>query len=279
MTKALDSYEIKYDVNNRFKDYPQHKIKVHASPDEMETFVRDGFLVRRNFIPPEWIEDFGAALEEIIEEDKGKPKAEVYEGNGLYFRRLLERNETFHRLIKYDPSLTVARALLGPQVSFYVESRVALAGVADAGVAWHYHMAVIPDPLPPFFCYPHTMQGLIYLDEIGDKEGPLSVIPGSHIDNDPRRDYDGTYDTHPDEVQLKFSPGDCILMHGNLWHKTTPTAADCGRRRLVLFGYAPSWLNDNTDHIGSETDSTLIDQLRATDPEVDELIAGRSLFT
>ncbi len=277
MTKSLDSYDIKYDVNNRFKGYPKHKIKVHATPDEIDEFVREGFLLRRNFIPQEWLHEFGAALEDIIEEEKNKPGAEVYEGNGLYFRRLLDKNATFHRMIKYEPALSIARALLGPQVSFYVEARVALANVADAGVAWHIHTAVIPEPLPPFFCYPHTIQGLIYLDDIGDNEGPLSVIPASHTNDAPRMDLDGKYDPHPDETQLKFSPGDCILMHGNLWHRTTPTTADCGRRRLVLFGYAPSWLNNST-HLGIKSDGALADQLRASSDEIDELISGRSVF-
>ncbi len=272
----LGSYEINYDVNNRFTGYPKHKIKVRATREEIDDFVREGFLMRRNFVPQEWLLEFGAALDEVMEEEKGKPGAEVYEGNGLYYRGLLDKKATFHRMIKYEPALSIARAVLGPQVSFYLDARVALANVPDAGVAWHIHTAVIPQPLPPFFCYPHTIQGLLYLDHIDDDEGPLCVIPRSHMDNAPRRDVDGKYDTHPDEIQLKFSPGDCIMLHGNLWHRTTPTAANCGRRRLIAFGYAPCWLNNSTT-LGIKPAKSVADHLRASDDEIEVLLRGRSI--
>jgi hypothetical protein len=153
-----------------------------------------------------------------------------------------------------------------------MEARIALAGVPAAGVPWHIHMRVIPDPMPPFFCYPHSVHGLIYLDPVGELEGPLCVVPGSH--RNPRLDLDGSYEPHPDEVRLTFDPGDCILLHGNLWHRTVPTAPNCGRRGLLLFGYAPSWLKNDLAR-GVKTDGSLTEQLRASgDPELVELLDG-----
>ena len=272
MTQYGDPYSVTFEINDRNNGYPERNVTVAASPAEIEEFTRSGYLMRRNLIPPDWIDDFGRALDEITFAEQGQPGAEALEGNGLYFRSLLDKSETFHRMIKFAPTLSIARALLGPQVYFDMEARIAFPGVADAGVKWHLHMRVIPDPMPPFFCYPHSVHGLIYLDHVGEREGPLTIIPGSHLT--PRMELDGTYDTHPDELQLTFNPGDCVLIHGNLWHRTVPTKADCGRRRLVLFGYSPSWLKSELTR-GVKTSASLTDQLRtAGDPELNELLDG-----
>ncbi|MFI6079300.1 phytanoyl-CoA dioxygenase family protein [Actinoplanes sp. NPDC051343] len=273
MTDVLNGqFTINFEINDRTKNFPQRPVSVHASQPELDDLVRDGFLIRRGLIPAEWIEGFGEALKEIAAGESGKKGAEELEGNGLYFRSLLQKSEAFHRMIKFEPTLSIGRALLGPQVSFDMEARIALPGVAGAGVPWHIHMRVIPDPMPPFFCYPHSVHGLIYLDSVGDDEGPLCVIPGSHVN--PRMELDGTYDKHPDEVQLTFNPGDTLIMHGNLWHRTVPTNADCKQRRLVLFGYAPSWIKNDLER-GVKTDGSLTDMLRKTgDAEMIELLDG-----
>lgn len=266
------THNITFEINDRAKGYPKREMDVHATTAELEQFARDGFLLRRGLISPDWIRDFGSALDGILEAERGQPGSEVLEGNGLYVRSLLEKSETFHRMIRFGPTLSVARALMGPQVSFDMEARIALPGVESAGVPWHIHMRVIPDPMPPFFCYPHSVHGLIYLDEVGDDEGALCVIPGSHAT--PRMELDGTYEAHKDEVRLKFQPGDCVLIHGNLWHRTVPTTAACGPRRLVLFGYAPSWLKNDLAR-GVKTDDSLLAPLRKSgDPELVELLDG-----
>lgn len=39
---------------------------------------------------------------------------------------------------------------------------------------------VIPNPIPAFYTYPHTLDCLIYLDELNDATGPISIVPGTH---------------------------------------------------------------------------------------------------
>lgn len=276
VTETPSTHTVTFEINNKFSNYPRHNIDVHATPQEMDRFVQDGYLLRRDFISPEWVREFSDVVESIVEEEKGKAGFEKLPNNGLYFRRLLEKSTTFHRMVEYAPAISVARAMLGPRVAFSMDARYALAGVADAGVPWHMHLPVIPDPLPPYFCFPHSVHGLIYLDSIGEKEGPLCVIPGSH--NTPRMELDGTYEPHPDEDRLTFSPGDCILMHGNLWHRTVPTSPECGRRRLMLFSYAPAWLRNDVD-LGVKPEGALTDELRASgNSEINELLDGSSVY-
>ena len=45
----------------------------------------------------------------------------------------------------------------------------------------------------------------------------------------------------PGQILLYPRAGDCVVAHANLWHRTDPDHGRCGRRRLVLFGYEPSW--------------------------------------
>ncbi len=94
--------------------------------------------------------------------------------------------------------------------------------MADAGVNWHIHLRIVPDPAPPMFVFPHQVRGLIYLDRVGEAEGPLVVVPGSHQDGT----LDLAYDSSDVEgqVHLEFEPGDCILLQPNLWHRTQPAA-------------------------------------------------------
>ncbi|WP_431897593.1 phytanoyl-CoA dioxygenase family protein [Micromonospora haikouensis] len=269
---AGDSFEVEYRINDRNNGHPVRSVSVEASHDELADFQKSGYLVRRGLIPPEWISEFGAAINRIVAEEINHPSAERLPNNGLYIRSLLDKDEVFHRLIRYQPTLSVARYLLGPQVAFGLEARVAFEGVANAGVNWHIHLRVVPDPMPPYFVYPHQVHGLIYLDRVGAEEGALCVLPGSHQETTLTLPNDASDQLR--QQKLYFEPGDCILMHGNLWHRTEPTAETCGRRRLILFGYSPSWLKTEVTR-GVPVSTTLTDALRASDdPELVELLDG-----
>lgn len=264
-----ENFVINYRINDRAGS--ERRVEVAATPAEIQFFLDNGYLLRRGLFR-DWVADFRAAVDRIREAEEALPGTERLTGNGLYLRHLLDKDETFHRLIRFQPTLSVARALLGPQVAFDAEARIAYPGVPNAGVNWHIHLRIVPDPLPPLFCYPHQVHGLIYLDEVGDAEGPLVVLPGSHRTShldvpDDRSDVEG-------QLELRFEPGDCILIHPNLWHRTQPTLEGCGIRRLVLFGYSPSWVKSELTR-GEQAAEPLTDKLRASgDPELVELLDG-----
>jgi ectoine hydroxylase-related dioxygenase (phytanoyl-CoA dioxygenase family) len=247
------------------------RVHVEATQYELDGFMRDGYLLRRGLFTDR-VDRYGAAVDAIVEAERDHPDAERLATNGLYVRNLLDKDETFHDLIRFNPTLSVARALLGPQVAFGLEARVAFAGVADAGVNWHIHLRIVPDPLPPMFVFPHQVHGLIYLDPVHDAEGPLVVLPGSH--RDVHRQLPSDRSDVPGQVALEFEPGDCILLQPNLWHRTQPTRPDCGRRRLILFGYSPSWIKSDLTR-GVVAERPLTDRLKAEgDEELRELLDG-----
>jgi len=130
---------------------------------------------------------------------------------------------------------------------------------------------VVPKPLPPFFCYPHALHCILYLDDIDERKGELCVLPGSHRNVHFEL---GANDISDKEGQRTLSPkaGTCVIAHANLWHRTLPCKNQPGLRRLLLFSYAPSWLrSDQTGGVRPDK-SFASEQLKfVSDPLIREL--------
>ncbi|HYX50971.1 MAG TPA: hypothetical protein VE843_14585, partial [Ktedonobacteraceae bacterium] len=46
----------------------------------------------------------------------------------------------------------------------------------------------------------------------------------------------------PGQEIVLVKAGDCLVIHPNLWHRALPSTRRTGLRRLVIFGYYPSWI-------------------------------------
>ncbi|MEU6557185.1 phytanoyl-CoA dioxygenase family protein [Streptomyces sp. NPDC046915] len=213
--------------------------------DATERLVRDGYLTLPGLIDPVRTRALAEAVSRLVEVEKDDPAAELLPGQNIYLRFLLDKDATFHPLLTLEPTLSTARSLLGPQVWLDLDARMTFAGAAGYAVPWHIHMPVVPRPLPPFFCCPHQIHCLVYLDPIGADEGPLCLIPGSHHSTDLTIP-PGDHSARPGQVELLFQPGDAVLLHGNLWHRVGAATAAAGPRRLLLLGYVPSWIRPDT---------------------------------
>ena len=158
-------------------------------------------------------------------------------------------------------------AMLGPQVQVRgFSARISYPDQPNQETHWHFHQRLIPDPLPPFFSRPQTIDCLLYLDETNDANGPLCVLPGSHhwTETDlPEEDYGD----RPGQVTLRLPPGSLVFTHGSLWHRALPTRPEGTVRRLLLFGYGPCWMKAAI--YGVKPDDGLTAQL-LRGPNVDE---------
>ncbi|MFF3441457.1 phytanoyl-CoA dioxygenase family protein [Streptosporangium sp. NPDC002721] len=228
-------------LNDQVNDYPIRSVETVASREELDEFVRSGYQVRRRLLNQQTAEVLGAAVLHLAQAEADHPDAECLPGMSSYIRSLLEKDEVFHPLLRLEPVLSIARLLLGPQRWIDLEARLNHAGCEGVAVPWHGHLPVIPDPLPPLFCFPHQIHCLIYLDRITEQEGALCLIPGSHLNAGLRIPL-GDQSHQPGQVELFFEPGDAVLIHANLWHRTVPSTPAAGFRRLLLLGYVPSWL-------------------------------------
>ena len=108
---------------------------------------------------------------------------------------------------------------MGPLVCLRgLSARVSFAGAEPQDTPWHQHLRVVPSPLPPWFSRPHAIDCLIYLDDLNDETGALSVVPGSHhwLDREPPP---LRYEPLAGEQTLRLPAGSMVIIHSNLWHR------------------------------------------------------------
>ncbi|MGH3279929.1 MAG: phytanoyl-CoA dioxygenase family protein [Trebonia sp.] len=261
-------------LNDQAGGYPARVVASTASPADVDRFVADGFLVHRGLLSGSQAADLAQAVLRLATREAGRPGSECAPGQSIYLRALLDKDPLFHPLLRLEPCLSLARTLLGPQVRMEVEARMNYPGTAGVAVPWHGHLPVIPDPLPPLFCYPHQIHVLIYLDHVGDTEGALCVLPGSHARPGLRIPF-GNNSDRAGQVRLYFEPGDAVLLHANTWHRTVPSTAAAGSRRLLLVGYVPLWIRSDSQQCGVKPQRALTADLAANaDTETRELLGG-----
>lgn len=265
------TYEIMTNVASEDKE---RRFTVLATPQEVEQLAEQGYLLREALFRGEALAQLRDALDEV-------EAAEVEEGSaaisrsgqfgGWFPRYLMDKHPAFLELIDCEPLLSVARAVLGPFVRIrQLGGRVSYPGEPNQETHWHLHRRTIPKPLPAFFSFPHTIDCLIYLDELNDANGKLAIVPGSH-----RRIHDplpaACYDDLPGQKVVRGAAGTCIIMHSNLWHRALPTRPDGEKRRLLILCYGPTWMRYSP--FGVKPENSLVDAyLNEADPETKELL-------
>jgi ectoine hydroxylase-related dioxygenase (phytanoyl-CoA dioxygenase family) len=263
-------------INDQVKGYPTRTVATTATQADIQGFIKDGYLVRRNLLDPRLAAEMAAAVTSIARAEAVEPGSEQIPGKTIYMRALLDKDSIFHQLLRFEPALSLARTLLGPQVWVDLEARMNYPGEASVAVPWHGHVPVIPAPLPPLFCYPHQVQFLIYLDRITEREGALCLLPGSHARSDIQIPF-GDSKRKDGQVELLFEPGDAVLIHANMWHQTVPSRENAGPRRLLLLGYVPSWIRSDGFQTGVRPEKPLTRDLASSaDEETRELLGGLS---
>lgn len=260
-------HRVRYRTLDSHRGYPEREVEVLATEAEIGRFVREGYLVRESLVPPSSVERLRAALDETVARDRHLEGGSGGAFGGTFIRHLMDKHPTFLELLKFQPTLSIARALFGPTVQWRgFTGRVCYPDDPFQETEWHFHQRVIPDPLPPMFARPQTVDVLLYLDYIDDKNGPLCVVPGSHhwLDRELAKD---DFADKAGQVTLRLPAGSLVLAHGGLWHRAMPTQPGGTIRRLLLWGYGPAW--QKTSIYGVKPENALTDQVLA-DPGVDE---------
>jgi ectoine hydroxylase-related dioxygenase (phytanoyl-CoA dioxygenase family) len=189
----------------------------------------------------------------------------------------MDRHAAFHSFLNCAPMLSVARAMLGPQVWIRdTVARVTYPGQPNQETEWHFHQRVVPSPLPPWFCFPHIVDALVYLDDLSDATGPICVVPGSHKRMESNLPDDDFADK-PDQIALRVSAGSVVFIHGNLWHRAMPTLPNGARRRLVIVGFAPTWMK-SPPHGRIAEDGLISKKIKESGDEMRELLGAQGYY-
>jgi ectoine hydroxylase-related dioxygenase (phytanoyl-CoA dioxygenase family) len=235
-------YTITYRLSKQFSKQPVREIPVYATPAEIQQLVQQGYLIRERLFQEEALERLRTALDEVETQERAGQTVSSRGFGGLFIRYLMDKHPLFLEMLKFQPTLSVARAVLGPLVQIRgFSARISYPNEPNQEVQWHIHQKFVPNPQPAFFVHPHALDCLIYLDELTDDNGPLCFLPGSHLDTEmdfPSQDFTDL----PGQVLVKVPAGSCVIIHSNLWHRALPTQPNGGKRRLLLVTYTPTWM-------------------------------------
>lgn len=268
-------HTISYRINNHDLADPMRTVDVQATPDQIRHLVEEGYLVRERLFSGDLLEELRAATDELTEKH-GAEAASGTSGNfgGLFIRNVIDRHPSFLKLMFHAPLLSVGRAVLGPQVQIHASViRVTYPGQPKQETHWHFHQRVIPEPLPPWFSRPRVLDNLIYLDDIDEATGPLCIVPRTH--EELHRDLPaGDFSEKPGQVTLCVPAGTCVTADAGLWHRAMPTRPDGHRRRLLIWGYSPTWMKQIDRPGGGLTDALL----HGGDRETKELLGHAGFY-
>lgn len=215
---------------------PDRRVEAPFSEEDIERFAEHGYLLLPQALDPAQTERLREATERVAAAEGAKAGL-----GGFFLRHLMDKDREFLSLLDHPKLLPLARLMLGPQVRVLpVTARVAVPGEKDQQVEWHIHQRLVPRPLPPFFSQPVVLDTLIYLDDVDEETGPLQVVPGSHRNT--QEEIPSKTTDLPGQITLMPKAGDAIMLHGNLWHRALPTTERGRRRRLIIYPFAPAWV-------------------------------------
>ena len=268
----MGRHELTYRVRNHDLEDPVRRVEVHATPEEIRFLAEQGYLVREKLLAAELLGRLREALDEVAAKERGEQNVGYSPRfGGLFLRHLMDKHPAFLELLHFPPLLSIARAVFGPYVQVRgLSARISYPDQPHQETHWHFHQRLVPDPLPPFFCRPQTMDALIYLDPADDANGPVALVPGSHqrIEEDLP---ENLFEELPGQVTLRLPAGGCVMMHGALWHRALPTTPEGTVRRVLLLGYGPCWMKPSI--YGQRPKNGLTHKLLAdADPETRELL-------
>jgi hypothetical protein len=113
----VDQHTVCYEVLNRRPDEGRHwQIEVQATPEELAQFATSGYLVREELFQGEALERLRQALDRLeVREwepfEAAKTNAEKRSW-GRIPRHLMDKDPVFLELLKFQPALSIARAMM-----------------------------------------------------------------------------------------------------------------------------------------------------------------------
>ena len=267
----MEHHTVEYKVlNNRdlTTDTVRHwEVEVPATPEELQTFVETGYLIREGLFQGAALQQLRDALDRLEEQEAEKRDKDIAGKRSWGFipRRLMDKDEVFLDLLKFQPTLSIARAMMGPLVRLRgLSARIGYPGDdRQHQTPWHQHLRVISDPLPPWFSRPHCIDCLIYLDDLNEDTGALAIVPGSHNWLD--KTAPQTYERVDGEMEVRVKAGGGVLIHGNLWHRALPTLKT--KRRMLILSYTPAWMRKSPNNGPRPKNSLTKDYLKEADYE------------
>ncbi len=217
------------------------------SAEQSRFYAENGYLTIEDAVSPEALRAMREVAHEFIERSRGVSRSdEVFdldEGHGPDSPKLTRvklphrQHPVFAEVLRSEGMKEHFRSFLGPNVVLQTSKLNTKAPGGGAAVEWHQDWAF----------YPHTNDDMlafgIMLEDVGEENGPLMVIPGSHRGPILSHHQGGVFcgavdpddpDFHLDRaVALTGRAGSMSVHHARTLHGSAPNRSD--RARLILF--------------------------------------------
>ena len=231
----------------------QHK---GLSKVQIENYHRDGYLMIEQALTPEQLSSLQNITHDFIDQSR-----DVTQNNDTF--DLDERHSAsnprpnriktphlqhpaYWDIIRSENILSLLKPLLGDNIRLQNSKLNAKAGDGGAAVQWHQDWSF----------YPHTNDDLlaigILLSDVGEEDGPLQVVPGSHQGDALPHNASGVFCGAVDPsiakaeldtaVTLTGKAGDMSIHHVRTLHGSAPNLSE--KPRLLLLyecGAADAW--------------------------------------
>jgi ectoine hydroxylase-related dioxygenase (phytanoyl-CoA dioxygenase family) len=227
------------------------------STQDVAFYRENGYLVVANVLSGAEVAELRRVTDEFVENARSRTSHDdIYDLEDSHsaaeprVRRIKtphQWHESYARMVAHPGILEVLKQLWGPSIRFDVSKLNLKAAGYGAPVEWHQDWAF----------YPHTNDDLaavgIMMDDVDDANGPLMVLPGSHLGpifdhHDDEGFFCGAIDPGRGEVdfsravKLTGPAGSITVHHARTVHGSATNTS--GRpRRLLLHQYraADAW--------------------------------------
>jgi phytanoyl-CoA hydroxylase len=220
------------------------------SPQQIEQYRHDGYLVFEELFRPEEVEALLGRLEALVLERLPRPagvrmqvepaiqRGEAAAPSPLEALRkvegLVEHDDQFGALARDPRILDVMQDLIGPDIKLFRDAL--MMKPPRHGSAKPYHQDSAYWTIDP----PDLVSVWMALDDATLENGCMRVLPGSHtrgvMEHRHLQDFqvdEATLDTS-NEVAVPLKAGGCLFFHSLLLHATAPNHSPYPRRSMII---------------------------------------------
>ena len=215
------------------------------SQDQKDFYEENGYLVLPGHLA-DLVEEANAEIDRLCaparEMDASDDRLDLEDSHSRADPRVRRvkrpdlQSAFFDRLMRSDRLLDLARDLIGPNLRLHTTKLNMKRAEYGAPVQWHQDFAF----------YPHTNRDVlaigIVFDDMGEENGPLQVIPGSHkgpiLNHHSNGVFAGSCDvregghTLADAVSMSGPAGTVSIHHGHTLHGSALNRSSRDRRML-----------------------------------------------
>ena len=211
----------------------EHANLAEQLPALREKYEHDGYVIARNVIEPELVEEGRRHIEWLLDQSPGTRPEQLHNW-------LMTDDPFWVRLVSDDRLLDVAQQFVGPDIALFASHYIAKRPYDGQAVLWHQDGSYWP--LEPM----EVVTLWLAFDDSTPENGCLRVLPGTQRtalqQMKERRDVDNVLNSAIDDafvdesqaVDVILKAGDVSIHHPNVIHGSNANTSAMWRRGLTI---------------------------------------------